>query len=62
MTGEFSRDMPEAGQRLLAFEDESLNPNVVEFAHFLAGRINSDAIEPIGFVMASHLAIADLER
>lgn len=64
MTGEFefSRDFSEVGQRLIAFEDESLNPNVVEFAHFLAGRIKSDALKLIGFVMASHLAIADLER
>jgi hypothetical protein len=62
MSGEYNYDVPVAAQKLYAFEDETINPNVVEFAHFLAGRIKSDALVPIDFVMASHLAITDVER
>ena len=62
MTGEFNAGMPEAAQRLYAFEDDTMNPNIVELAHFLAGRIKSDSIKPDGFIIASRLAIADVER
>lgn len=43
-------------------ETSELQPHVLEFAHFLADRIEGDMTNPLDFVLVSALAIYDLER
>ena len=50
----------EAALKLGAFQDETVNPRVVEFAHYLSGRLY-DRLVPSGFIMASTLALYDLQ-
>lgn len=49
---------------LRTFEDESLSPRVIEFARFLADRLDSGSatIVPTGLVVCSSLSIYDLEQ
>lgn len=56
-----AEDTAEAVKMLGELEDETTPPEVAEFAHFLSQRLNPNLV-PIGFVMASQLAIYDLEK
>ena len=52
----------EAVETLKTFQDEEVDPRVVEFAHFLADKIGDRDIVPGGFVMCTLLSLYDLEH
>lgn len=56
-----AEDTSEAIAKLRDYEDESADPDVVEFAKFMSGRLNPSLV-PMGFVMASQLALYDLDK
>lgn len=56
------RETAQAVEKLRSFQDDSVDPKLVQFAHFLAERMGSETIVPAGFGMVVVLATHDLQN
>jgi hypothetical protein len=60
--GELVRETADAIERLKTYQDDSVDPRLVSFAHFLANYVGDEPIEPGALMMAMVYAMADLHN